>query len=135
VLLETYVGDIRNYIDPGDPVAVATSPATLISNSANGSSFYFNGFNDLGFYSNPDATVRMVNLNNTANLILLGQKIHGDKEFYMDFQEDNEDQTLNKTAYFNGANYVFADGSARFMYATDYNDSMWLVNKNYSIPK
>jgi prepilin-type processing-associated H-X9-DG protein len=55
----------------------------------------------------------------------------------MDFVEPpggNENDILNKTAYFAGSNYVFADGSARFIKKTDYNDQMWLVNQNYVIP-
>ena len=31
----------------------------------------------------------------------------------MDFQEGNENDVLNKTAYFGGANYGFADGSVQ----------------------
>ncbi len=135
VLLLPYVGsDPRIYTDPGDPVAVKVSPQNLVSNSSNNSSFFFNGFNDLGFFTNPTLTVRMADLSDTSNLILLGQKIHGSKQYYMDFAEGNENDTLNKQAYFGGSNYVFADGSARFLYLSQYDDSMWLVNKSYQIP-
>jgi len=136
VLLLPYVGGDPNvYVDPGDPVSTKIPKATLISNSSNGSSFFFNGFNDLGFYTNPDLTIRLADLNDTTNLILLGQKVHGDREFYMDFVEGNQNDMLNKQAYYGGSNYVFADGSARFLYLAQYDDSMWLVNKSYVIPK
>lgn len=135
ILLLPYVGNDPNvYVDPGDPVATKTPVATLLSNSSNGSSFFFNGFNDLGFYTNPNLTVQMANLNDTSNLILLGQKVHGNYEFYMDFVEGNQNGSLNKQAYYGGSNYVFADGSARFLPLAQYDDSMWLVNKSYSIP-
>jgi prepilin-type N-terminal cleavage/methylation domain-containing protein/prepilin-type processing-associated H-X9-DG protein len=137
VLLLPYVSDPKMYVDPGDPVAEKVAPQDLASNNGNNSSFFFNGFNDLGFYTNPNGVIRMVNLANTSNLILLGQKIHGSTQYYMDFVEPpngNQNDVLNKTAYFGGSNYTFADGSVRFMLQADYNDSMWLVNPNYQIP-
>ncbi len=134
VLLLPYVTDPKAYIDPGDPVANSVPPADVVSNTANNSSFFFNGFNDLGFYNNSSATVRLVNLTNAPNLIILGQKIHTSTQFYMDFVEGNQNDILNKTAYFGGSNYTFADGSMRFLYLADYNDTMWLVNQNYQIP-
>jgi prepilin-type N-terminal cleavage/methylation domain-containing protein/prepilin-type processing-associated H-X9-DG protein len=138
VLLLPYVQDPKAYADPGDPVAMQVPVQELVSNTSNNSSFFFNGFNDLGFYTNSHATVRLANLTTGSNLILLGQKIHGSTQYYMDFVEPpsgNENDILNQTAYFGGSNYVFADGSVRFMLQSQYSDSMWLVNQNYSIPK
>jgi prepilin-type N-terminal cleavage/methylation domain-containing protein/prepilin-type processing-associated H-X9-DG protein len=136
VLLLPYVQDPKCYVDPGDPVAVKVPEQNIVSNSGNNSSFFFNGFNDLGFYNNPSLTVRLVNLSDSSNLILLGQKVHGSTQYYMDFVENggNQNDILNKTAYFGGSNYVFADGSARFMLLSQYSDDMWLVNKSYVIP-
>ncbi len=137
VLLLPYTNGPKVYADPGDPVAMSVAPQDMVSNNGNNSSFFFNGFNDLGFYNNPNMTIRMVNITNATNVILLGQKIHGSTQYYMDFAEPpngNENDILNKTAYFAGANYVFADGSARFIKETDYSDQMWLVNQNYVIP-
>ena len=48
VLLLPYISDPKNYVDPGDPIACAVPVQNLASNSANNSSFFFNGFNDLG---------------------------------------------------------------------------------------
>jgi prepilin-type N-terminal cleavage/methylation domain-containing protein/prepilin-type processing-associated H-X9-DG protein len=136
LLLLPYVDDnARMYIDPGDPVASQASLSTLLSNSSNGSSFFFNGFNDLGFYAHPTPVVKMVNLPSPPNLILLGQKVHGSDQFYMDFVEGNENNVLNEQAYFGGSNYTFADGSVRYMPKSAYSDTMWLVNQNYQIPK
>jgi prepilin-type N-terminal cleavage/methylation domain-containing protein/prepilin-type processing-associated H-X9-DG protein len=134
VLLLPYVGDPKAYVDPGDPVANKVTAQDLVSDTSNNSSFFFNGFNDLGFYTNPTQTVRLVNLTGGSNLIILGQKVHGSTQYYMDFVEGNENDILNKTAYFGGSNYTFADGSVRHMTVAQYSDSMWLVNQNYTIP-
>jgi prepilin-type N-terminal cleavage/methylation domain-containing protein len=133
-LLQPYLSSVKDFVDPGDPIAMQVAPDDLVSNSANNSSFFFNGFNDLGAYDNPSIQVRLVNLGNLSNVILLGQKINGNTQYYMDFVEGNQDDILNKTAYFNGADYVFGDGSARFIYKTDYDDKMWITNPNYVIP-
>jgi prepilin-type processing-associated H-X9-DG protein len=135
VLLLPYVSDTKNYVDPGDPVAVQVPSQNLVSNSANNSSFFFNGFNDLGFYSNPNATIGLTNLTVAGNpVLLLGQKVNGSTQYYMDFQEGNQDDILNKQSYFGGSNYTFADGSVQFLTVANYSDIMWLVNKNYAIP-
>jgi prepilin-type N-terminal cleavage/methylation domain-containing protein/prepilin-type processing-associated H-X9-DG protein len=146
-LLMPYLQDPKTYVDPGDPIASEASAATLISNSSNGSSFFFNGFSDLGAYTNQTVQVGMANITNASNLILLGQKVNGNTQFYMDFVEGNQDDILNKQAYFGGANYTFADGSSRFITSTAYNnvsagnpngesdgDMMWLINQSYTIP-
>jgi prepilin-type N-terminal cleavage/methylation domain-containing protein/prepilin-type processing-associated H-X9-DG protein len=133
VLLLPYVSDPKNYVDPGDPVASAVASQDLASNNGNASSFFFNGFNDLGAYTNPSVTVTLANLTG-SNLALLGQKVHGSDQYYMDFVEGNEYDVLNKTAYFGGANYGFADGSVRYISLANYNNQMWLINQNYQIP-
>ena len=145
VLLLPYVGDVKCYVDPGDPIANAVPTSSLASNSGNNSSFFFNGFSDLGAYTNSNIQVSMASITNGSNLILLGQKVNGNTQYYMDFVEGNQDDILNKQAYFGGSNYTFADGSSRYMTATAYNnvsagqsasdgDRMWLVNQNYVIP-
>jgi prepilin-type N-terminal cleavage/methylation domain-containing protein/prepilin-type processing-associated H-X9-DG protein len=132
-LLLPYVGgDPHVYVDPGDSVAVQIPIAQLTANSPNNSSFIFNGFNDLGAHDNPSVTVGLVNLTNPPNLIILGQQIPGGSNFYMDLADGDQNRVLKKQAYFGGSNYTFADGSVQFMLLSQYSDSMWLVNKNYS---
>jgi len=134
-LLLPYVGgNAEVYVDPGDPVAVKIPLASLVSNTSNNSSFFFNGFNDLGAYTNPAVSVCLYNVTSSSNLILLAQQKPGSDQFYMDFVEGNQDDIINKQAYFGGANYAFADSSVRFIKATDYQDSLWLVNQSYIIP-
>ncbi len=134
VLLLPYVSDPKNYVDPGDPVASAVASRDLASNNGNASSFFFNGFNDLGAYNNPSITVTLASINNVSNLAILGQKVHGSTQYYMDFEEGNQNDVLNKTAYFNGANYGFADGSVRYISLATYSDQIWLMNPNYVVP-
>ena len=114
VLLLPYISDPRAYVDPGDPIASTVPPQNLASNNGNASSFFFNGFNDLGAYDNPGVTVTLANIASASNLAIVGQKVNGSTQYYMDFEEGNENDVLNKTAYFQGANYAFADGSARY---------------------
>jgi prepilin-type N-terminal cleavage/methylation domain-containing protein/prepilin-type processing-associated H-X9-DG protein len=134
VLLLPYVTSPTDFVDPGDPVACAVPSQNLASNDGNNSSFFFNGFNDLGYYSNGTATVALVTLSDPSTLLLLGEKVHGSTQYYMDFVEGNQDDILNKTSYFGGSNYAFADGSAQFIAAAQYSDTMWLVDKSYPIP-
>ena len=134
-LLLSYVGNNpKTYVDPGDPVANKMSETQLTSNGPNNTSFIFNGFNDLGFLTNPNLTVRLVDIPDTANVLLLGQQKPGGNNFYLDVLENDQNSVLNKTAYYGGSNYVFADGSMQFLKLAQYNDTMWLVNKTFVIP-
>ena len=75
-LLMPYVGNNPNiYVDPGDPVARQIPVNQLVSNTANNSSFIFNGFNDLGAHENPNLTVNLYTIISLSNLILLGQQV------------------------------------------------------------
>ncbi len=134
-LLLPYIGgDPTLYVDPGDPVARRIPQSQLTVNSPNNSSFIFNGFNDQGALGNPNLTVNLLTVPASSQLILLGQQVPGGSNFYLDVNENDQNNVLNKQAYFGGSNYVFADGSLRYMKASDYSDSMWLVNQSYVIP-
>jgi prepilin-type N-terminal cleavage/methylation domain-containing protein len=134
-LLLPYVGNNpKAYVDPGDPVASKMTGTQLTSNSPNNTSFIFNGFNDLGFLTNPNLTVRLVNISDPTDVLLLGEQNPGGDNFYLDVLNNDQNDVLNKTAYYGGSDYVFADGSIQYMKPAQYNDSMWLVNKNFVIP-
>ncbi len=134
-LLLPYVSSPAVYVDPGDPAATRVPPDQIVSNASNNSSFFFNGFNDLGSYTNPNITVGMANLFASGTpVLILGQQVSGSGQFYMDFVEGNEADILNKTSYFGGSNYGFADGSVQYLKPAQYSDTMWLVDKSYSIP-
>lgn len=132
-----YLKDTSVFIDYDDPESLDSTPEQLVANNGNKTAYLMNGFNDLGAYNNNDFMLNMARLKNPSETILLGQKKATSRQYYMDFVEGpggNQNDVLNKTAFGKGANYVFADGSARFLDESEYRDEMWLVNSNYQIP-
>lgn len=152
-LLARYLSDLRvyassfdknNWIIRGLPVTSATSSV------ANNTSYIMNGYNDLGTMDSPATQVRLNNFPSTSTIILLGTPKTPNSQFYMDFEEPpngNQNDVLDLAAFNGGSNYLFADGSARFItekayVAPDpgnpsqrYGDDLWCVNKSYVIPK
>lgn len=134
VLLTNYLGNVRSYVAVGDTNAAKLSSAQLLSNGRNNTSYVFNGFNDLGGYTNANVQVRLNTLATPARLILLAQKVPSHGDFYMDFAEGNQINTIVTNAFGSGANYVFADGSARFLGHGEYDPKMWCIDPAYAIP-
>jgi prepilin-type N-terminal cleavage/methylation domain-containing protein/prepilin-type processing-associated H-X9-DG protein len=165
-LLATYLSDVRVYAciyDSQNWVARGLTTAQAISDQTNNTSFIMNGYNDLGTYptsSGTGVTIRMNAFPDTADIILLGMpynppatKANGvhNTQYYMDFEEPpngNENDVLNLSTFNGGSDYLFADGSARFITQAQYNaplvgatnslqtygNSLWCVNKSYVIP-
>jgi len=50
-----------------------------------------------------------------SETVLFGEKQEGQGDFLMDLRTDNELTVLEQTRHAEGANYAFADGSARFL--------------------
>ena len=95
------------------------------------------GANGPGMLGRANMDVRMNRIERPASTLLLGTPKTGSIPFFMDFLEPphgNNNDILNLHAYENGSNYVFADGSARFIKEADYRDTLWLVDKSYVIP-
>ncbi len=135
LLLLSYVNnDPSVYIDPSDNVANKIPLKNLLVNSPNNSSYIFNGFNDIGAYSNPSAAVNLATITNPSALCILGVQKPGGNNFYMDLQDGDQNVVLEKTEYFGGSNYAFADQSVQYIKSTAYTDNMWIVNQNYVIP-
>ena len=136
-VLAQYLQDVRVYAAPGDPQNYLNRHVDPLSNTANNTSFIMNGYNDRGTMSDPDVEVRLNQFQSTANTLLLGTPKAGSIHFFMDFAEPphgNQKDILNLTAYGDGSNYFFADGSARFIAKKDYDDKLWLTDKSYEIP-
>jgi len=168
-LLSKYLSDVRVYASGYDIknwVASGLTSAQAISDTANNTSFIMNGYNDLGTMTNggntdaPAIQVRMNSFPSTSDIILLGTPLEPtstypsrahNTQFYMDFEEPpngNEVDVLDLAAFNGGSNYLFADGSAKFITKTvyqvplvggtsplqDYGNSLWCVNKQYVIP-
>ncbi len=49
-------------------------------------------------------------------------------------KKGNHVDVLNLELYDNGSNYLFADGSARFIKKADYSHRLWLVNPDFTVP-
>jgi len=133
VLLQEYLKTPKVYADPGDPKNYLTTGADPFSNARNQTSYIMNGYNDLGAYSDETVVVKLPAINGQTRVILAAIQF-GTGNFYMDFVEGNQTSVLNKTAYRNGSNYLFTDGSARFLKLEEYDDRLWLVNSDYTIP-
>jgi prepilin-type N-terminal cleavage/methylation domain-containing protein/prepilin-type processing-associated H-X9-DG protein len=164
-LISKYLSDVRVYASSYDLqnwIIRGLTPTQAISNTSNNTSFIMNGYNDLGTYGdggNAPVNIRMNAIQGTSNVILLGTPknptaLHPtqahNSQYYMDFEEapnGNQYDVLDLDAYNGGSNYVFADGSAKFITQAQYTepdpnntsqrygDDLWLVDKSYVIPK
>jgi prepilin-type N-terminal cleavage/methylation domain-containing protein len=163
-LIGKYLSDVRVYASSYDLqnwVVRGLTPAQAISNTGNNTSFIMNGYNDLGTYAGggTPVNIRLNAIGAASNVILLGtpknptalspHQAHN-TQYYMDFEEPpngNQYDVLDLDAYNGGSDYIFADGSAKFITEAQYvapdpnnpsqryGDDLWLVQKSYSIPK
>jgi prepilin-type processing-associated H-X9-DG protein len=81
--------------------------------------------------------VKITSVESPSRTLILGMPKPGSAHFFMDFLEPphgNSKDVLNLKVHGDGSNYVFADGSARFIKEADYRDSLWLADKAYVIP-
>ncbi len=130
VLLFEYLKDRKAYADPGDPQNFLVTKKDPLSNSANNTSYIMNGFNDVGAFSDETVSVKLSSVDNPSNTILLANQSNT-SNFYMDFAEGNQSNGVLRKKIFNGgANYLFADGSVRFLKAEDLSDELWYVHKD-----
>jgi prepilin-type processing-associated H-X9-DG protein len=153
-LLSKYLKDTRVYADPADPDNYLMTSNPLfkdpLSNTRNCTSYVCNGFNELMHPDEVDVNqtepqeIYMANIIETSRTILLGNPRNGNYSFYMDIDEANGGNhmtDLDLARYGEGSNYVFVDGSARFMTERDYvadgnengkrdGDELWLGDKS-----
>ncbi len=124
-----YLGDIKVYADPADRSNFLLTKKDPLSTYPNYTSYIMNGFNDVGAFRDESIAVRLVSIDQPSQTILLAPAA-GHTHFYMDFEEGNQKDMIQKKAFNDGSNYLFTDGSARFLKASDYTDDLWLVHKN-----
>jgi prepilin-type N-terminal cleavage/methylation domain-containing protein/prepilin-type processing-associated H-X9-DG protein len=132
-LLQPYLHELKVYADPSDSTNFLIKKTDPLSNGPNNTSYMMNGFNDVGAFSDENINVRLNALDKPSDTALLGPE-KGHAHFYMDFDEGNQNDVLKKDAFNGGSNYLFADGSVKFVKKTDYDDRMWLVHKDSPIP-
>lgn len=136
-LIADYLGDVRVYAAVGDRSNYLFRHVDPLSDAQNNTSYIMNGYNDLGAFTNAGVEVRINQLDRPAEVILLGTPKPGSSHFYMDLVEGengNHQDVLNLTLYGKGSDYLFADGSARFLTTNQYRAAMWLVNRDFPIP-
>ena len=129
--------DPRVFLDPSDPTAAKLPMAAVLSNTVNNTGFVYNGFDDLSDNDTPVQSVPLTRLDTPSEVVLLAQKTQGATSFYVDLLLSplgNLFSLLNPMAYDGGSHYLFVDGSVRFIKQNDYSNTLWLVNKNLSLP-
>jgi len=137
LLLPYLNNDPRVYAQPGDPNNYISRGVDPLYNQGNNTSYIMNGYNDAGALNDPSFVPRINLVQRPGQLILLGTPNGGSRHYYMDMLEGavgNHISVLNLEAYNGGANYLFADGSARFLKKSDYDARMWLINSEFVVP-
>lgn len=136
VSVHEYLNDIKIFASPGDPENFIRRGADPLSDARNETSYILNGYNDLGAYGDETVIVRMNRVEKPSQVILLGTPNPGSSHFYMDMLEGggNHLNVLNLAAYGDGSNYLFADGSSRFIREDDYEHEMWLIDRDFPVP-
>ncbi|HRJ71490.1 MAG TPA: type II secretion system protein [Terrimicrobiaceae bacterium] len=136
-LLAAYLEDVRVYAAIGDRSNYLARGTDPLSNVRNHTSYIMNGYNDAGAYTNPATEIRLTQIEKPGEVILLSTPKSGSTHFYMDMLEGrngNHIDVLNLELYGPGTDYLFADGSARFIRKEDYSPQLWLVNKDFPVP-
>jgi prepilin-type N-terminal cleavage/methylation domain-containing protein/prepilin-type processing-associated H-X9-DG protein len=136
--IQPYLKDLQVLAAPGKDDNYIKRKVDPVSQRQNNTSFIMNGFNDIGTWKNPNGEVRLVNIQSPAETLMLGMQKSGSRHFYMDFLEPprgNSKDLLDFKAYEDGSNYLFVDGSSRFITEKDYRDELWLTDKTWEIPE
>jgi prepilin-type N-terminal cleavage/methylation domain-containing protein/prepilin-type processing-associated H-X9-DG protein len=107
--------DLRLLLCPDDPSAVGAATNNASADLAP-RSFLINAWTDY-FDSLPQPVLFEIMpesfLQQPSDTILLGEKQEGQGDFLMDLRTANQATVLEQTRHAGGANYAFADGSAR----------------------
>ncbi len=136
-LIADYLGDVRVYAAVGDRSNYIFRNLDPLDDSKNNTSYIMNGYNDIGAYTNAAVEVRINQLDRPGSVILLGTPQPGSSHFYMDMVEGkfgNHHDVLDLKLYGNGSDYLFADGSVKFLTTNEYQPEMWLVDPNFVVP-
>ena len=136
-LLANYLQDVKVYAAPGIQDNFIVRKTDPLSNTGNNTNYIMNGFNDLVSFESSDVQIRIVSIESPSTTLLLGMQKPGSHHYFMDYAEPphgNQKDLLELKAYRDGSNYLFADGSARFIAEKDYRDELWLPDKTLVLP-
>lgn len=129
--------DPRVFIDPTDRAALSLPLNQVLSNSQNNTGYIYNGFDEMGDGKTPPQTVLLTALDHPVDTILMSQKAIGTPDFCVNLLTESLSaiaRLLNPAAFDGGANYLFVDGSVRYLKKSEYSDKMWLVSPLKSLP-
>ena len=129
--------DPRVFLDPSDKHTAHLLPDTVLSTAVNNTGYLYNGFDDLGTDGQPASMIPLSRVQHPSEVILLGPKAQGATQFYADVLLAPLTDLLtqfNPAVYDDGASYLFADGSVRFLKQSDYSNNYWLADKSIRLP-
>ncbi len=129
--------DPRVFLDPTDRNAAGLPLDQVLSNEVNNTGYIYNGFDDLSSDGEPLASVPLTLIEHPTEVVLIGQKLPGAKEFYVDLLNaplGSLLSLLNPAAFDGGSHYLYLDGSVRYLKQTEYSNNLWLVNKELHLP-
>ncbi len=129
--------DPRVFLDAADTVTTALPLPQVVSNEVNNTAFIYNAFDDLGVDGQPPEAVALSRVEQPASVALLGLKVKGATSFYVDVLLTplaSLPTLLNTTAFNGGSQYLFVDGSIRFLSQAQYSNALWLANKTVALP-
>jgi len=136
LLNRDYRSGTKVFADPGDPDNFIRKGLDPVDNGENNTSYIINGGSDDQF-AEPDRPINRAAVDKPSDTILVGVVWKQDPNFFMDINEGNE-ELINKKLYGSGSNYVFMDGSARYMEEKDYENQnsqngldsyLWRISK------
>ena len=138
-LLVSYLSpsDPRVLVDPLDPAAAKLTASQILSSDSNHTGYLYNGFDDLSEGGSPLREVPLTAIDSATNVVLMSQKTRGAKPFYATLLTAPLDlllSALDLGAYDGGSNYLYLDGSVRFIKQDQYNNNIWLVHKDQLLP-
>ena len=129
--------DPRVFLDPQDRQTARLPLDTVLSPEVNNTGYLYNGFDDLAPEGQAPSVIPLSRLALPAQTILLGPKTPGATGFYVDVLLQPLTDLLNEfnpVVYDGGAQYLFVDGSVRFLKQAEYSNSFWLNDKSIQLP-
>ena len=131
--------DPRVFLDPSDRQTARLPLSAVLSQEVNNTGYIYNGFDELGDLDlgQPAGMIPLNRIQTPSQVILLAPKAQGNQRFYADLflrPLINLLGEFNPSVYNDGANYLFADGSVRFLKQSEYSNKFWLSDKTLTLP-
>lgn len=125
LLVDYMDGDPRPLAEPNAKRNFITLGLDPLSETDNYTSYIFNGFDDLN-----GLRPRISLLERSGGTILLAAQEMHPNNFLMNLRRNDHTRMPDLSRYRDGAYYVFADASVRFIRKTEYGADWWLADKS-----